>query len=350
MSTPKLIVGILIMSMVGDIAWAEGPLRRCRPFRGAGCRCRFHIIGRRGLAYPCPSKSDQNVWIRWKLEVGKPFYEEMTIETKQDMQVMGQKINQDQKVTFFLSWNPVKQGKYGNWTVKQKIEGLRMEIEIAGTKISFDSTQKGARAKPLSDFYKSLVGSEFTLTIDKNMKISKIEGRDEFLKKLVKDNPQVEPLLKTILTDETLKQMSDPAFSVIPGKPVSRGDSWEKIASLGMGPIGSFDTNYKYTYGGLDKNELQKIKVDTTLKYQSPSPNAVSALPFKIVKADLKSKESHGNILFDSAKGRVAKSDMITHLTGTLSIEIGGMASEVTLDQTKTTKIRMTDENPIGQK
>ena len=144
--------------------------------------------------------------------------------------------------------------------------------------------------------------------------------------------------------------MSDPAFSVVPDKSVKKGDSWTKTAVLNMGPIGTFDTNYKYTYEGPDESKLQKIKVDTTLKYNPPGPNAGGTLPFKIVKADLNSKESNGNILFDSTKGRVGGSDMTMHLTGTLTIEIGGMASDVTLDQTQTTKVKTTDENPIGKK
>jgi hypothetical protein len=352
MSSPKTIVAIIFILAVGDIAWADGFVRGCRPARGSIFSRRIlpRVLGRRGPAYACAPKSDETVWIRWKFEVGKPFYEEMITETKQEMKVMGQNISQNQKVTFFLSWNPVEQDKDDNWTVKQKIEGLKMEIAIGGNKILFDSTQKGAGANPLSDFYKALVGSEFTLTIDKNMKIAKIEGRDEFLKKLVKDNPQIEPLLKTILTDEALKQMSDPAFSVVPDKSVKKGDSWTKTAVLNMGPIGTFDTNYKYTYEGPDENKLRKIKVNITLKYNSPDPNAVGVLPFKIMKADLNSKESNGSILFDSTKGRVVSSDMTMHLAGTMTIEIGGMASDVTLVQTQTTKIKTMVENPIGKK
>jgi len=352
MSTPKIFVAIVMISLLGEVAWADGHLGRCGRLRGAICRCRFfpRIVERRCSPSPCPPAFEESVWLRWKLEVGKPFYQEMITQTTQDTKVMGQNSTQSQKVTFYLSWNPVKQDEDGNWIVKQKIEGLKMENEIGGKPVTFDSTQKGAGAQPLSDFYNSLVGSEFTLTIDKNMRITKIEGRDEFLKKLVKENPRSEPLLRIMLTDEALKQMSDPAFSVIPGKPVSRGDIWEKKASLDTGPIGSFDTNYKYTYEGRAESRLQRIKVNTTLKYNPPDPNTGGTLPFKIVKGDLNSKESSGNILFDSAKGRMVKSDMTLRLSGTLTISIGGMASEVTLDQTQTTKIRMMDDNPIGQK
>jgi hypothetical protein len=187
----------------------------------------------------------------------------MTTETKQDMLVMGQKISQFQKVTFYLSWNPVDQDKDGNWTIKQKIEGLKMEIEIGGNKIPYDSTKRARPQNPLSDFFKALVGSEFTLTIDKNMKITKIEGRDEFLKKLVQGNQQA-PLLQTIISDEALKQNVELVLIMLPNKPVKKGDTWNRKAILNMGPIGTFDTDYKYTYEGPDNNKLQKIKVETS--------------------------------------------------------------------------------------
>jgi Family of unknown function (DUF6263) len=104
------------------------------------------------------------------------------------------------------------------------------------------------------------------------MKISNFMGRDEFLKKLVKENQAMEPLLKIILSDEALKQMSDPAFAAIPDKPVKKGDTWQKTTMLNMGPIGSFDTNYKFTFDGTDERKLQRIKIDATLKYVTADP------------------------------------------------------------------------------
>jgi len=314
-------------------------------------RCRWLVVVPVLAFLVAGARAQSPVDLKWKFEKGKPFYQEMTTDTTQKMTVMGQNITQVQKVTFFLSWTPVDQDPNSKaWTVKQKIEGLKMEIEIGGNKIPFDSTKEMGGTNPLSDFFKALVGSEFTLTIDKDMKITKIEGRDEFLKKLVKENQAMEPLLKVILSDEALKQMSDPAFAAIPDKPVKKADYWEKGSILNMGPIGSFDTKYKYTYDGPDEKKLQKIKVETTLKYVPPGANAGTSLPFKILKADLASKDSKGEILFDSEKGRVAGSNMTMKLAGTLTIEIGGMSSDVTLDQTQTTTVKTTDENPIQKK
>jgi Family of unknown function (DUF6263) len=310
-------------------------------------RCRWLIVlpAMALLAAPALGQVD----LKLKLDKGKPFYQEVTTETKQDMTVMGMKISQTQKQTFYFSWTPKDKDKDGNWIVTQKIEGVKLDIEIGGNKIPFDSTKPEAGAGPLTEFFKALVGSEFTLTIGKDMKVAKIEGRDEFLKKLSSTNQQMEPLLKQILSDESLKQMADPTFSVVPDKPVKAGDTWQKTSTLNMGPIGSFETTYKYLYEGPDDKDkkLQKIKFETTLKYSPPGPNAGGGLPFKILKADLQGKDSNGTMLFDNDKGRVASSTASSKLTGNLSIEIGGMASSVDLDQTQTTTVKTSDDNPI---
>src|SRR5262249_48168084 len=165
---------------------------------------------------------------------------------------------------------------------------------------------------------------------------SKIEGRDEFVKKLIATNQQMEPLLKQILGDEALKQMADPAFAVVPNKAVKKGESWTKSSKVAMGPIGTYDTEYKYTYEGKD-GKLDKIKIDTTLKYSAPTGDTGAVLPFKIKAADLKSSNATGTVLFDSEKGRVDSTNQSLKLDGKLTIDIGGQATDVELSQTQTT-------------
>lgn len=295
----------------------------------------------------------QDVTLSWKFEPGKPFYQEMTTTTKQSMKVMGQSVDQNQTQTFYFSGTPTKQDEAKNWIVVQKIIGVKMDIEIAGQKIPYDSTKDTATTgNPLAEFFKALVDSEFTLTISPEMKVIKIDGRDAFINKLIKANPQMEPLLKQILGDEALKQMSDSAFAVVPApaKALKKGESWtpeKKI--LNMGPIGSYETNSKFTYEG-PEGKLYKIKVETTLNYTPPGANAAATLPFKI-KAEgtkLTSKDSNGTILFDNDKHRLESSTVKMKLEGTLKIDIGGQTSDVELQQDQTTTVKTTDTNPIA--
>jgi hypothetical protein len=289
--------------------------------------------------------------LEWKFEKGKPFYQEMNTKTKQTMKIMAMdNITQNQDQTFTFSWTPEDQDKDKNWIVAQKIEAVKMDIEIGGNKITYDSANPTATTgNPLADFFKALVGSEFKLTISPEMKVLKIEGRDKFIDKLVKANPQMEPLLKQILSDEALKQMADPAFASVPPSPVEKGKAWEKGSKLNMGPIGTYDTTYKYTYEG-KQGKLDKIKVDTILKYEAPDAGAAGQLPFKIKAAKLDSKNATGTILFDNEKHRLDSSDMKLTLEGKLTIEIGGMTTEVDLTQDQVTTVRTSDTNPSAKK
>jgi hypothetical protein len=118
-----------------------------------------------------------------------------------------------------------------------------------------------------------------------------------------------------------------------------------------MGPIGTYDNTYKYTFEGQDdKTKLYKIKVDTSLVYKAPDATAQSGLPFSIKSANLKSKDASGQVLFDNTKGRVDSSETNLKVEGELEINIGNQVTKVDLSQTQKTTVKTTDDNPVGKK
>src|SRR5262249_31306244 len=151
------------------------------------------------------------------------------------------------------SWTPLKQEADRSWVVKQRIEGLRMTIDIGGSKIEYDSTRGGGGNNPLGEFFKAMVGSEVTLTLAPDVRMTRIVGRDEFVEKLIKTNPAMKELLEEILSEEAFKQIADPAFSVIPNKAIHKGESWECKNTFALGPIGIYETKNTYTYQGPGK-------------------------------------------------------------------------------------------------
>jgi hypothetical protein len=288
--------------------------------------------------------------IKWKFEKDKPFYQEMTTKTTQDMKVMGMDVKQNQEQTFYFSWTFKDEDKDKNMTVVQKIEGVKLTIQIAGNPITFDSTNPTTSNNALAEFFKALVGSEFKLTLDKDYKVVKVEGREDFLKKLSQANQQMEPLLKRILSEEALKQMADPTFGLLPQTSVAKGDTWTRDSKLNLGPIGSYKSTHKYTYEGQDatNKDLAKIKIDTTLTYEPPT-EAGEGLPFKIKEAKLNSKNAKGEVLFDIKKGRLEKSSQSLDLEGELKIEIGGMPTTVELKQKQETAIATQDTPHVNK-
>jgi hypothetical protein len=295
------------------------------------------------------AKGSEKVTLAWKFEKGKTFYQTMTTKTTQTMKVMNNDVTQKQEQTFYFSWTPLQE-EGGKWIIEQKILGVKMDIDIGGSPIKYDSTSAASNntSNPLSEFFKALVGSTFKLTLDpKTLKITNIEGRKEFVNKLVAANKQMQPLLEKILSEDALREMAEPTFAVVTSDAVEKGKTWKKDTTLDMGPIGKYKNEYTYTYEGEDK-KLDKIKVDTKLTYTPPEKaDGVGGLPFKIKSADLASKNANGTVWFNKDKGRVEKTDMSLELAGKLEIEIAGQPTKVELSQTQKTTVDTADSNPL---
>ena len=290
------------------------------------------------------------VSLRWKFEKDKTFYQKMVTKTVQTMKVMNNDVNQTQNQTFYFSFKPTKV-ENEKVTIEQKIIGVAMDIEIGGSKISYDSTKSEQANNPLGDFFKALVDSTFTIELDlKTLTVSKVEGRDAFIQKLVAANPQMKPLLEVILSEGALKEMAEPTFAVVPNKEAAKGEKWKRTTKLDMGPIGKYDNEYNYTLESVDK-DTAKIKVDTVLNYKEPGDVAgQGGLPFKIKSAKLKSSNPVGEITFSVAKGRLEKSNTKLELKGELQIEIGGQATKVDLSQTQESSVETSDTDPLPKK
>jgi len=303
-----------------------------------------------------PKDKGDKVSMKWKFTKGKAFYQTMVTKTIQNMKVMNNDVNQTQNQTFYFSWTPTKvDDAKGTATIEQKITGVVMDIEIGGSKIQYDSTKEAAANNPLGDFFKALVGSTFIIELDlKNYSVIDMKGREDFLTKLVKANPQMKPLLDTILSQEALKEMAEPVFAVVPTTEVAKGDKWKKTTKLDMGPIGKYQNTYDYTFTGPEgegDKKVQVIDVKTTLEYTAPGEVVgQGGLPFKIKGAKLKSSSPVGQIKFNPAKGRVEESTTKLSLTGELLIEIGGQTTKVDLSQTQESKVTTSDKDPLEKK
>lgn len=308
------------------------------------------------LAAACLSASahaaDDTKDLRWKFEKDKPFYEEITTQTKSTMKVMGTDLSYSMKLTFYWSWLPKEQDAKKNWLIRQRIEAVQMECDMGGIKLEFDSVKEIASITPLSDFFRALVGSEFMLMIGPDSKVNRVEGREEFLKRLVTANQPMEPLFRQILDGDAIKQIADATLGVVPNRPVKTGESWTFESKLNMGAIGTYDSVVKYTYEGQDAKDPARAKISAspTVKYAAPAEAKVNPLPFKVKSAELKCRDARGSALFNVAKGRLTSADQTLKIEGKLTVEIGGAANDVEIEQTQTTTTRISDDNPLTKR
>ena len=277
-------------------------------------------------------------------------------DTIQNIKVQGLDVGQNQDQTFYFKFEPLKQ-EGDKWIVKQTIEGIKMKIDIAGSPVTYDSTNESSAAgtnTALSEFFKALKGSQFTLTIGKDCTVEKVEGREEFVKKLTQANKQLESLLNKILGEDALKQMADPTFGVVPKEPKKVGDKWSKTVKLSLGPLGSYDNTYHFTYAK-QTGDKAEIDVAVELKYTPPpADQGGETLPFKIKSGKIEQirddKSNKGKVIFNTKEGRVESSNISVKMTGSLTLDIGGTQTEVTLTQDQQTIVKTFSNSPIVEK
>jgi Family of unknown function (DUF6263) len=282
-------------------------------------------------------------------ESDKPFYQELTTTTTQTMKVQGQEVIQKQSQTFLVKWT-VKTKAADKWTVDYEIAGVKMNIQIGGNSIDYSSTADQPPNNPLTDFFKALVGSKFTLTVvndkDKGLQVTDVDTKDleNFVNKLAAANEQLKPLLKQILTKDAIIQMSNPTFAAFPSeKQFADGKGkWKLPVDLKMGPIGSYDTTYTY-----ELKDKSKVEVSATMKYNPPKTGDSGGLPFTIKSGNLEAKEpAKGEI--NIKDGKIDNSKMTMKLSGKLDIDIAGMSTEVELNQTQESKLQSFDTEPTA--
>jgi Family of unknown function (DUF6263) len=285
-----------------------------------------------------------------KFEKGHTFYQTMTTHTDQSLKVLGQDVKHTQNQTFVLSWTPEKQDG-DSWVVKLKVEAVKMEIDIGGQKLAYDSTKpkaaKGALGA-LDDFFGALVGSEFRVTLDRACRVQRVEGREEFIKRLATANLQMETLLRQVLSEDVLKQMGNPLLVSAPRREVDKGDYWVKEDRTDLGSVGSYLARWQYVHMGKE-NKLIKLKAEA-IKFEYQAPAAGGTLPFTVKASNLKAKNATGTILFDPEKGRLHSAEMVMDMEGEMTIEVGGQESKVELWQTQKTTYKVSDTNPLTNK
>ncbi len=300
--------------------------------------------------------------LKFKNDKGEPvpFYQRMKTEVAQHIKVQGQDLPQRQMSVFYYQWTPVKEEKVKEgaeevtkWILKEKIEGLEMDIDISGNPIKYnskDTSTSGAAGNPgLVEFFKNLKDSEFTVTLGKGYKVEKVEGKEAFISKLGAGSGQMDALLKKVMTDEALKEMTDPTYKLFPDAPKKKGDKWEKKTNLNLGPIGSYELTYKFTFVDPDKEgerkDFDKIEVETVVSYTAPK-EGTDGLLFRIKEGSTLTTDpagSKGVVYYDSKAMRVPFAEINIKLKGNLTVVIGGTDTKVELTQEQKTTIKTAD-------
>jgi hypothetical protein len=268
--------------------------------------------------------------LEWKFTEGEKFYLEEVTDQKMTMGVMGQEFKINSKTT-----------KVTSYTVKRVAGAVTtMEMKIESVEAKTDNAQFGGGMDKMQEKFQ---GATFTFTLQ-NGKVSKLEGFDEFVKKLVGDDDGVGKIAKMFLTEDTIKSDVEGLFDTLPNRAVNKGDKWTRDQSVSMGPMGTLKNANDYVYKSTEPDgELVTFK--GKVSWVAPKGGADGGL-FKITKANFKSDDARGTLLFDASKGRLVRGTRAMIVRGTMTLDI--MGNEIDMDMTQDTSVtqRVLAKNP----
>lgn len=277
--------------------------------------------------FAAPAAAADPVSLTWSLKEGDSFYAVTTQEIDQAIKVMGQAVNQ-KMTTVMVARFEVKALKAG-----------APEVRMTYTQVKMDGALPGGAA--IADRFK---GAALTATLDKNYELKKLEGYDALLDKLSDGDDNMRKVFAAVMPETAVRLMFSQVFIASPKDKLGAGDKWTRTDKVPLSGLGNLTNKTQFTFEGV-KGDVATITTTADVTFKTGEGS--DALPFKITKADLKSDDVKGTILFDTKAGRLKSSATAMKLKGTMTIEVQNMQIEAEIDQKATTKVEISEKNPV---
>lgn len=146
-----------------------------------------------------------------------------------------------QKITISV----LQENPDGGKSLEIELGHVRMEMEIMGRNISFDSEQPVDENDPvaamLAPTLKNMIGHKIQVELDENNQIVSTSGAEEMLEKITQSaNPQAAGMLQGMLDMFKNEDYAGDFITPLklPPHPVKPGDSWPVHTTQNLGPMG----------------------------------------------------------------------------------------------------------------
>jgi hypothetical protein len=190
--------------------------------------------------------------LRFNFENGKGYDYEM--DMNMDQEIMGQRLKMDMLSYYSMDVNGME-GE--SRVVTTKFERVKMNMDMAGMKMEFDSDKKGTITgsdNPLGMMNKvfgALVGKKFTMKINPEGKVEEVRGFKEMMMSMIdsmglegEDREKAMAQFNQQFNEEGMRSQFERVLYIFPNKEVKVGDSWEKNTTA----VGQIGGNYKSVY------------------------------------------------------------------------------------------------------
>lgn len=195
----------------------------------------------------------------------------------------------------------------------------------------------------LGNIYHQFRGLKLKITFDRTLRITKLEGHEELLKRVGADDPVVGKFVAELVNENAIRQQIQSEFNILPEKPVASGDKWQRTISFPAGPLGTITLHQTMTYEGtanVGGKSLDRISTRAKASFTPPKPN--DDFPVRVSKGEIQTEEVTGTFLFDREAGRLVSATWQARWKLKLTLAAGkpDASKEFTMEMTQTVNSR----------
>lgn len=266
------------------------------------------------------AKKAEPVLLKAKLMAGKTYKYQQSMEMKMQLPLGGAG-ESTTKMLMDLNLKVAKAPDGDNKLVTAKFDRVKMQMNMAGQDMVFDSTDPKKQNPLLKAAFADIGDKEFEAIYDKN---------DQFVKMKGGGGAAAAPMgmgINDAQIEQMLRQISDYGF---PTEPIAPGHKWKHIQNTDMGQMGGkMAVEMNFTYKGQverDGKNLAEIEFSGDVGAGAGAGAGAAQVTFK-------DSTMSGKMYFDTEIGSIQHTDMLMDMT----MAIGGEAGAEMDTKTKST-------------
>lgn len=265
--------------------------------------------------------AEEKVALKLNLPAQQTYRMKMTTVEETEQTTMGQLTKSKNSTETVYQIEVTEVADNGNMTLDYTYESIKNTSEGPDGVVVYDSNVGAAEDEVQGKIFQAMLNRSFEIVMTPQGRVESVGGIDELFEAMMDTvdaeiREFAEPLIKSIVSPDTIKDMITTVFVFYPQEPLAISDSWTETFSITTGLTANLDS----TYTVMERDEgIMKLDVATTLT-SNPDAPPLEIGPFKMRFKNLEGT-GKGSLTVDEATGWYTSGELTQNFTAQLELE-----------------------------
>lgn len=205
------------------------------------------------------------VMLRLRLQKGTTYNMTMLSTNNINQEMMGQKMKIDQTIEMVFSYQVLDVLPNNNFMIEYSVLKIKMDMNMNGQTMNYDSGSPDV-SNPVNASLNGLVSSKLKLEVNSKGQVEKVEGLDEYARKLG-GNPQVAQSMQMFTNEDYFKSFIGQTFNYFPEKEVAKGEKW--TSSFKLPALMNIETKMNFEVADIKTDQID-LNVTSDVDMEMP--------------------------------------------------------------------------------